>query len=572
MLNGQEFYPDYGDNSFSAVFRYFGELQKHAVTFDSVFPRQSHSSDFIVLRFREVVIPSLVYVYEVYNPGYLRAIHGAFLFEDGTDKGWGLLWTSLRANAEQKSYQSVSSQQVACNLESKGRVVNSICLEFDCSMAPYYTEIDCVELVGLSVEVGSVNPWGIESSVDESVNNGVIQICKGIENLDVAKSGDHSEVLSTNYLFGLPDEIILNIFEFLSLSDITKVSVTCARLYRLANDYSLYQDLNFRPYWLSLDDKLLTSFASRAKAHSWNPQYVSFAWCYKLSPGSIHSFLTLCSNMKYLNLSNIAPQTLEALDFNIVKNCCPLLASLKIRLNNQEVDWKFLAPLKGLAHLSFDSIRISPKCLLEFFTWVSTNEILKFLSLDQFEPRMSPNNTNSLLELLVRNCPNLQCLNLCRSGLNHESFIILARMKNLNSLDAGWTFNADTTNGSEYNSALCQMFNSNRGSYKKLFFTACRLFSSSTLACVAETQSNLEVIDLLGISLIKMKSLELLMKRCPNLKYIDISYASSLSNPEIIFLMRKYPNVSIKRAHSNKDNEETFQKLLKQAKNDPTTE
>ena len=561
LLNGQEFYPQYGDNSFSAVFRYFGELQHHAVSFDSIYPQHKHSRDFIALKFRESLIPKCICVYEVYNPGYLRAVYGALVFEDGKDDGWKLLWT---AGAE--PYMEADSYKLTCELESSGRLINAICLEFDCEKAPYYTEIDFVELVGYSTEAGTVNPVGIESSVDGSLND-VITISKGMESLDV--KGDDEKAEGTNYFLDLPDHIILHIMRYLSVHDLIRASHTSQRLYRLANDYSLHKICDFRPFWLQLDDRLMTTFNAKCRSHMWNPNYVSFAWCYKLTADSINSFVSMCSNMKSLNLSNLDPQTVQNMDFTLIRDACPSFTSLNIRLNNnptENIEWNFLSPLKGLHHLSFESVKIHPRSLQEFFRWIASNENLTFLSLDQFEPRMSPNSSNNLLELLATNCKNLQSLNLCRSGLNHLSFIILARMKKLNSLDAGWSFNADTTSSSDYNNALCQMFNSNRRTYKKVFFTASRIFTSDTLQCLAETQPYLEVIDLLGISIIKFPSLDLLFRRCPKLKYVDVSYCSQLSNIEIVHLIRKYPHVNIKRAHNSKETEDAFLKAVRDSK------
>ena len=67
LLNGREFFPDYGDNCSSAVFRYFGDLRRHAVVYDSQLNQLRHRThregkcetiaphydDFVILYFEQ---------------------------------------------------------------------------------------------------------------------------------------------------------------------------------------------------------------------------------------------------------------------------------------------------------------------------------------------------------------------------------------------------------------------------------------------------------------------------------------------------------------------------------------
>ena len=438
---------------------------------------------------------------------------------------------------------------------------NCLCLQFNSEGASYYPEIDCVTVLGDDLNSDLLNPFATESSVDF--------LASSVQKLDIRiedKEKGHGDIALKGYGFlSLPDEIVLKIFGYISITDMARISRTCSRLYPIANDYSLYKRLDLRSLFLSLTDNVLMCFTRKCRIHNWNIKSISVEWGFRVSATSIESLVLSCSNLRCLNLANVNIATLSNLNFTKIANFCPNLESIILRLNHQKFRQaaKTLESFRDLRLFSLESADIEESQFKFFRDWICTNKFLTFLSLDSLTPTLMSDQTNLLLDLLVQNCPNLQCLNICRAAVNDQSFIHMSAMPSLKALDVGWSYRQET--GSlEYNSALCQMLNSKRSHFTSLIFTACRGFNVDALACIAKTQSILKCLDILGVVSLAQgyRSLELVFKSCKQLQYVDLSYVKGISDREVAVLVALYPSVDIKRAHTSKADEEFYQNLL----------
>ncbi|XP_075249436.1 F-box/LRR-repeat protein 4-like isoform X2 [Convolutriloba macropyga] len=560
LLNGREFFPDYGDNCSSAVFRYFGDLRRHAVVYDSQLNQLRHRThregkcetiaphydDFVILYFEHAISIKEVILYEVYNPGCLTSISGALIDKPALIETavWTELWDRnmaayIIASDEMGSAMLPRSLKTDCfvdmSLDSNKRVINCLCLEFNSENINYYAEIDCIEIKGTA---------NVDDCSDTSID------APGMLNL--------------------PSELLFQIFSSCSLMDLDCLSSTCIRLYDLANDCSLYRSLDFRPLWKTLTDRQLEKLAQKCKIHKWDPKSISFEWCSKISGEAIETLLKSCPNLKFLNLANTAHSALASLNFGSVSKFCPNLETLILRFNHDEkvlASGKKLAPLKSLRIFSLESGFIETAQIPSFRDWICSNKCLTFLSLDALQPRFRPEQTNFLLDMLSRNCPNLESLNICRQSIDNQSFIHMSTMTCLKSLDVGWSFRPEI-GPLEFNSAICQMLNSKRGHFTTLIFTACRGFNLDSLSCIATTQPNLQCLDILGVSSLLQgyTTLENVFKKCKDLRYVDLSYVKGISDREVAVLAALYTKVLIKRAHTCKYDEDFYQNLLRDPK------
>lgn len=594
LMNGCEFFPDYGDNCHSAVFRYFGSLKRNAVV-HSAYLQSNHVSslspfrdteakaltscdDFIILYYENPLSLKEVHLFEVYNTGCLRSISGCLIDKQEdveTNKAkWTLLWnvnspkeliySKSADGSEPNTREMAVRQECFIDVLPSKRVINCLCLEFNSDNVDYYTEIDCIEAIGDAIDLDLFNPLAIESSVDDEFSN-----CINLLSIKDERSSQNSEDSETFLtLLKMPDEIIRKIFESCSLKSLGQVSATCRRLYSLAHDYSLYRSIDFRPLWKSFNDDDLDNFTQKCQTHNWDVKSLSFEWCFKLSNTSIESLLQNTPNLSYLNLANTSAKMLENLDFGIIARYCPKLESLVLRMNHEHefngfASSKNLTALKTLKIFSLESCRTETAQLPKLRDWITSNASLTFLSLDAMLPRFDFHQTNLLLEKLSKNCPNLEFLNLCRQSVNDASFIHMSSMRSLKGLDVGWSYRPDV-GMLEYNSAICQMLISKRGHFTTLIFTACRGFNIDSLSCIAATQPNLKCLDILGVSALAQggKTLEELFKNCPNLKYIDLSYINGISDREVAVFMNMYTKIDIKRAHTCKADEEFYRNML----------
>lgn len=530
LLGPPAVYPRTGDHAYSYQLRTYGEWWQILPSFQKTsvnlpYGTVIESQDFVEFRVERRIVPVLLRVYEIYNPGAIVKIL-SFCYD--TEK-WVVLW--------QGKPEYIDPSQSHCfSVTFKGihYLSDYYRIEFHHKHLKYFCELDGLILYGednFPIHFPSYNiPMsGFPKICLKEVTNHV--------NID-SKKEDNYVNNSQSYFNLLPEEVMILIMTYLDLQSICKAASVSKYFQRSCYEPLLYRHLNLQLYWHLVDVLALKSLQSRLTSLD----HLNLSWCGgqgRITPPFFIEFLE--STCKFLSVLKISCCTF------INNNCMKALASYCQNLKVLEMR---CCRAKDLTQSGFKYLSQMPKLMY----------------LDLYRTRID---TTSVLAI-VKNCTNLDHL-LLGSCTNVGMFDEVARsiskyLKNIKTLDfwrgvsltclgiyelaehchslveldLGWCHKIDANCG-----CLRQLISHNRN-LKKLFLTAIRTVSNNEVNTIASFCKDIEQVDILGTCEINLATIQKFLESCTKLKMLDVSYSDNAVKEAVPALQERFPFVQIK--------------------------
>ncbi|XP_041478370.1 F-box/LRR-repeat protein 4-like isoform X1 [Lytechinus variegatus] len=539
LAGSPDVFPNYGDFTQACVFRTYGTWWERSPSSEGKFGKTGDfkGNDFIDLYYEEKVLPTAINIYETYHPGSVIQICGAEI-EGPSDNGspfslsnharWHVLWSG---EAHDKHFQPQMFSPPIRNINAK---TNLIRLVFDHRSSDYYTELDSVELIGMTslqdegTDLDDVYLHRLqELSLKEERSKGSYEY--PVQALPTMDNGCFDM---------LPGELIQLIFRYLSLDDLCVAATTCTLFRKHCYDQLLYVELNLQPYWMMVSGDSLYGLTERCS----QLQMLDLSWCGdwdKITSKDFNSFLFSCgSELKSLRLKACRFVTADSLE--AIASVCTKLKELNLSScrSLKPNSYGCLHSLKNLERLNLYRAKITEAEMIQIF---SHTPHIRHLNLGGIRFIVTLDN---VMQQLAKTCPHLESLDLWRAktlsfvGLGH----IAAGCPNLLELDVGWCSDL-SVNTTWLRKLVC-----NCPRLKKLFLTSIRSIADCDLHSIASNLPDLEQLDLLGAQRVSQQGITRVLDKCSKLIFLDVSFCQQLTLDVVSQLREQYHHINIKKS------------------------
>jgi len=551
-------FPSYGDFSQTFVMRDYGPWWTSSPSgevwrtpYSCPKPNQSRANNFIDVKFEHAVFPFRIHIYETYNPGGLVA-----LWAGDCQGTWKLLWdSSLSSPTVQGQATSQQPRQFSPPIQATDFATKQLRLEFDQTHLQYYTEIDAVCMLGTldpispSAKVASMLPDVMSPILAKIVKRKLhivphprraVQECADQLNRRALNQfirdtiqRERSPIRDNGYFDLLPREVILDIFSYLDISSLLRVSEVCHIFRDLSRDPFLFSEVDLRQVFHCCSSATLSWLIPLSSKLT----KLDLSWCGsygQISPPSLAQFITeVGPQLTHLRLDNCHVATTLVLE--AVGTSCPVLTDLSLANCHllKSPDFQALTQLETLTSLNLYRTTINQSCIISL---LCNNRGMQHLSL-----AACSNINGDEVCLVLSHCQShLLCLDLWRcSTLTGRGVAALSSCCHLTDLDLGWCLNVQASSGSLL--ALTEAC----PNLSRLFLTAHRQTGDRELAALSHLPK-LSQLDILGNRNVSLASVSDLLASVPTLTLLDVSFCEQLGEANIAQLMLQYPGVSIK--------------------------
>ncbi|XP_054932064.1 F-box/LRR-repeat protein 4-like isoform X2 [Dermacentor andersoni] len=488
VIGAPEVFPEYGDYSETFSARTYGPWWLlYSISdrnFKTILPKERYvkSQDYVELQYEHLVHPLTVTVFETYNPGSVVRI----LAFDRLKNRWKELWVGKPTKGAE-----------ACAWPRPLPMENmfatrALRLEFHHAHLDYHAQIDAVLLAGL---LKRPEPPVCESDEQSSAAAVTTRSSCKQEAFLPSSTGFHS----------LPHELMTEIFRYLDLLSICRLSGTCKLFWKVCYDHIFYRCLDLQPYWEKIDDNALDALQKRCATL----EKLNLSWCGAggyLSAEAFVSFMELRGELlQCLCLSSCPFVDNECL--KVIADYCPNLTELE---------------LKGCCNPLLNRLG---------FLQISHLSKLVWLDLCRTEIEMF-----SLISI-IRSCSKLEHLSLgsCPVVNNYDDIALEIGMYLGTSIESGCI--QELARGCPH--------------LKRLLLTAVRVLCDSDLFALATHCHDLEHLDILGSAEASSSGVAHVLNVCKQLKILDVSFCFNISLDFVQEWKRLYPKVQIKRSISD---------------------
>eukprot|EP00039_Didymoeca_costata_P030884 m.31924 g.31924 ORF g.31924 m.31924 type:complete len:668 (+) comp8361_c0_seq1:163-2166(+) len=590
-------YPNYQDDTNALVFRHYGPwwlrcpsapppIQPVSLslrdTSDKFATRQ-----FFEVTFQVPVYPHSIKIYETYNCGsVVRVLARPYMPKKGRSQ-WIELWEGETDECEHEARIFVPD---LVDKSQRQFITNELRVEIDSIGLAYYAEFDAVELIGfLATEVVDELPKRGDSNTLDS-NNALFEkldeergggaASRANSAASMSEDGDmtdpvaHTDVTDINAdcpIVLLPDDLLLNIFEQMSLTELARISTVCRRFFWVTNTIMRrWKDLDMQPHFNIVNDNFLFYNFPKFKML----EKLSLSWCGSQSAASLQRpkqskpferpmQMAAGANETPLEPESpplektdelaLTPQTFMSSLNHLGKlrvlrlSCCQFVTAdivqhiAEVLPNLEEIDLSrcdrasegihYLAGLTNLRRLNI--YHIPTVCnLVEVFKCCTK---LEHVNVGRALSKQAP---SPVLIALAENCPNLQSVDAWHAQEVFDTVIqAFSKCKHLKELDLGWCqgYHSET---------LVEMIKSCT-KLEKLFLTAARIMDNRILDALATYSPNLKQFDCLS-GKNTAEGTENLLKKCQKLELLDVSFCSLISREDVVRLRSIYEHVDIK--------------------------
>ncbi|XP_012555327.2 F-box/LRR-repeat protein 7 isoform X1 [Hydra vulgaris] len=307
-----------------------------------------------------------------------------------------------------------------------------------------------------------------------------------------------------------PDEVILCIMSYLSLSDILNMSCVCKQLYRIGMDDSLWKVIRIKRHCY-MTDLTLSKIAKR------HPEVLSITQCNGkrlTEDGLKHLFLVVSDSLKDFSISGCSGGVLnsEAVLLHLASHC----KNIEIL----DISWSNVTNI-GITAICLNLPRIV--CLLLNGCQGITNDSIVQIAEKYSESlktleifgcfNVSPQTINKLIE----KCFHIRKLNLgqCHKVTNNSISLIAKHLKKLQSLDIRGCMQVR-------DNSLCELIE-NCHELTSLVVANCPAITDITLYSLSNHSSIIKNLDACGCGKITDKGVRSLVKGCTKLQSLDLS-------------------------------------------------
>lgn len=524
VIGAPEVFPEYGDYSETFSARTYGPWWLlYSISdrnFKTILPKERYvkSQDYVELQYEHHVHPVTVTVFETYNPGSVVRI----LAFDRLKNRWKELWVG-------KPTKGAEACAWPRPLPSENTFATRVLrLEFHHAHLDYHAQIDAVLLAGLlkrpEPPVSESDEQSSAAAVAQQSN------CKQ-EAFLPSSTGFHS----------LPHELMTQIFRYLDLLSICRLSGTCRLFWKVCYDHIFYRCLDLQPYWEKIDDNALEALQKRCTTL----EKLNLSWCGAggyLSAEAFVSFMELRGELlQCLCLSSCPFVDNECL--KVIADYCPNLTELELKgccnpLLNR-LGFLQISHLSKLVWLDLCRTEIEMFSLISIIRSCSKLEHLSLGSCPVV------NNYDDIALEISMYLGNLRSLDLYRARtLSAVGVNLFARSCPLIvSLDLGWCTSIE--------SGCIQELARGCPHLKRLLLTAVRVLCDSDLFVIATHCHDLEHLDILGSAEASSSGVSQVLSECKQLKILDVSFCFNISLDFVQEWKRLYPKVQIKRSISD---------------------
>ncbi|XP_030755824.1 F-box/LRR-repeat protein 4 [Sitophilus oryzae] len=525
LIGKYERYPAYGDFPETYFLRTYGKWWKQSGSSQKCYRFQDCDKlveDFVIVGFGCAVIPTDICIYEIYNPGAIIRIWGAWT----VDKKWHLLWEDHPQKCDPVSRKFCPS------LRKLNCLVNLIRIEFNSSYLEYHTAIDAILLGGYQPETNLQT---------QLANKGLLLLQPSSNDTpNVTEKEDSLQINDKDYFSSLPNEIILKIFQYLDLKSLSRCAQINKRWNTLCQDQTLYQCISLKIYWHLVDTKAIEYFRKK----NINVKKLDLSWC---DQGQVYGQHILNSEY-YIQLRNFLDEIKHTVThislndnyfvdnniMNVISSCHDLV---ELRLHNT-LNWH-RAPL----YFSTKLVTLDLSC-----THVQDLDLIKILQ-----------STINLEHLILDLCEGIYRMDLVlRVAIEHnrklktwsswkttsfslESIKLFGQFLDLEELDLGWCFITNDPADCLSEIARCRKL-------KRLVLSSWRSVSDEILLPIILSCKELVQIDLMGIKGITSEICERALYMLPKLRLLDISFCDDVRQDEVEIWRQQYPHIKIQRS------------------------
>uniref|UniRef100_A0A1B0CEB9 F-box domain-containing protein n=2 Tax=Lutzomyia longipalpis TaxID=7200 RepID=A0A1B0CEB9_LUTLO len=549
-------FPDYGDFPETFAMRTYGRWWDIAPSaMEELQPTNFHDipiHDFIVVEFEEFVIPEAIAVYETYNPGAIVKIWAYF----STISTWKCLWYSFPDPYVEKRPRIFSPPLKKVALPTK-----IIRLEFNHIFLDYFTEIDGMVLTGRKCDVGEICD---AAAMRKSKKGPILRKLESVQ-FKLRQIENHKDILKDflandlgNFmkevglvhedekedntppqitLKDLPCEILFKILSYLDLVSIFRTAQVCKKLYDVATDPFLYQEINLKPYWHAVCDEMLTTLTKRATLL----KKLDISWCglfHSITPSVFREFVRCCcKNLTHLRMNSC--KFINAFCMEVVGSVCVNLRELCLRNYSKSpsvLNFHCLKNLRFLERLDLFRTQIDSDLLLMTLRY---NPGLKHLNLGICNSTVS---MDDVAVHIARYNRSIVSIDMWKSHfLSSVGLLSLSQCHDLEEVDFGWCLREEASPGDSLRILLkgCPKL-------KKVFLAAIRGINDRDLENITEFCPNLEQLDLMGVLGITYDMCYKILSNCRKLKMLDLSFCDQIDEIQTA-LWRDVFRVSIKR-------------------------
>ncbi|KAK3589577.1 hypothetical protein CHS0354_043031 [Potamilus streckersoni] len=603
LAGGANIFPSYGDFTQACVFRTYGPWWKKAPSARKPFertPKTFLSDDYIEITFATKVYPIKLDIYETYNPGAIVRILACDM-NVGTDVDTGLSvcqWVTLWQGRPEESTRQ--SRIFSPPLKQCPFPTELLRLELCHDLAPYYTDLDCVQLHGttepvtnfscvrlhseqfyvkdgdgvnvMSTMTGALKDLSLEPNPKE-FNTENQYVSKEIKQITREKDTGHEEIKnikqtnnldsvtymqSDNGFFDLlPGEVIQIILSNMDLPGLCSMAQTCRLLRRHCCDSLQYIELNLQPHWTQVTDAVMYSLLKRCS----HLQRLNLSWCKnpQLTINGVDAFMQFCGReLTCLYISTCKFVNNDCL--MSVAQYCPNLRELDID-SCLQVDSTGFSQLKNLLQLQRLNL---------YRTYIDTMSLTAII---RSCPNLQHLNLGSctclhfmddIADELGKNCRvmngvylvpdrfhdskrKLKSLELWRSrSISHEGLLrIYTNCRDLEEIDLGWC-----TELKSRTSCFVEL-TQNCTKLKKLFLTANRTVCDEDLLAIAKHCKDMEQLDILGTREVSAFAAQRILENCKKLIMFDVSFCSGIDFPMMETWKKDFPHCEIKKSYQN---------------------
>ncbi|XP_033107249.1 F-box/LRR-repeat protein 4-like [Anneissia japonica] len=523
----------YEDNTQAAVLRTYGPWWLMAPSVSKVIDSQRSNylgQDFVDLWFDTPLYPSNILFYETYHPGAVVEIYACNIKDiSECNSQQNIRWECLYSCFMQATYNEF--RKFSPTLKTCSFPTSLLRIVFRHEHLDYYTEIDAVELVGITA--------------DSHDGTDLDKLYKEIQHLDISKTAKENCDETSTSIPGaganggfdiLPAEVIQFIFQHLTIPDLCRVAPVCHLFKKHCYDSILYCQLNIQPYWFKFNDSDLERFSSRCR----QLKKLSLAWCGSygmLTPETFDRFIERCGrNMECLQLSCCS--FLNDDNVQTIAETCTQLKELNFQSCTQLNGRSFgcLSSLHSLQRLNLYRTSLTDNQACFLFKNFPDLEHLNLGSVSGIQ------HFDVVMGSLGHYCKKLKSLDLWRAKtLTKIGLGSLAKgCPQLLELDIGWCLDVS---GIDILVEKCK-------NLKKLFLTSNRTIGDNDLEAIAVNCADLEQLDLLGMRYISPSSLERVLIKCQKMVFVDISFCEQITTTVVNNLKVLYPRVTFKKSFS----------------------
>lgn len=335
----------------------------------------------------------------------------------------------------------------------------------------------------------------------------------------------------------LPDETVLYIFTMLDLASLGQCAKVNRHFHQLATDSLLYTELNLKPYWHSVNGKMLTTLSAWCK----HLTKLDLSWCgsyEQITTTQFQQFLEECGKqMTHLRLD--CCRFVEDSVIKTIANVCQNVKELTLR-NCSRIStdgFNYLATLKCLERIDLYRTAIETGPLVSI---LKASPRLKHINLGSCVRVSSMDEVAQALGTYNR---QLVTVDFWKTySLTPLGVRALSNCSLLEEVDFGWCLGVSIPGDCMTALAMgCPRL-------RKLFMAALRGIVDRDLEPFLKYCPHLQQVDLLGVRSITADVCYKFLRVCKELRLLDLSFCEQIMECDVLEWRRRFPRVSIKRS------------------------